>query len=101
MSLTPQFDEHKSQTPVSGSVASKKTPGPFKTAREREKKVRGQKARRRHYEPAMSDELFRDTNRPRATWFIDCSKKTKTKKKTVPVRALCALLTVCHQEKKT
>lgn len=23
----------------------------------------------------MSDELFRDTNRPGATWFMDCSKK--------------------------
>lgn len=28
--LTPQFDEHKSQTPVSGSVVYKKTPRPFK-----------------------------------------------------------------------
>lgn len=28
----------------------------------RKKKTRRQKAARRHYEPAMSDELFRDTN---------------------------------------
>lgn len=47
----------------------------FQMGKEREKKLHWQKARRRHYEPAMSDELFRNTNRPSATWFIDCSKK--------------------------
>lgn len=37
--LTPQFDAHKSQTPVSGSVVYKKMPGPFKTGeRKGEKK---------------------------------------------------------------
>lgn len=59
------------------------------------KGVRWQKTRRRHYELAMSDELFRDTNRPAATWFIDCSQKK------VPIRALFPLFTVCHPEKKT
>lgn len=74
--LTPQFGEHKSQTPVSGSVVYTKTPGPFKMGKRKgEKKLRWQKAARRHYELAMSDELFRDTNRPGVTWFIDCSKK--------------------------
>lgn len=75
--LTPQFDEHKSQSAVSGSVVYKKTPAPFKMGKERGEKVRWQKAGRRHYEPAMSDELFRDSNRPRATWFIDCSERKK------------------------
>ena len=37
--LTPQFDAHKSQTPVSGSVVYKKTPGPFKIGKERGKKT--------------------------------------------------------------
>lgn len=82
--LTPQFDEHKSQSAVSGSVVYKKTPAPFKMGKERGGKVRWQKAGRRHYEPAMSDELFRDSNRPRATWFIDCSER----KKKVPIWAV-------------
>jgi len=47
----------------------------FQNGEEREKKLCWQKAGRRHYEPAMSDELFRPTNRPGASWFIDCSKK--------------------------
>lgn len=76
--VTPRYDAQKSQTPVSGSVVYNKMPGSFKIGKEREeerKKLRWQKAGRRHYEPAMSDELFRDTNRPSATWFIDSSKK--------------------------
>lgn len=77
--VTPRYDAQKSQTPVSGSVVYNKMPGSFKIGKEREeekKKLRWQKAGRRHYEPAMSDELFRDTNRPSATWFIDSSKKS-------------------------
>lgn len=76
--VTPRYDAQKRQTPVSGSVVYNKMPGSFKIGKEREeekKKLRWQKAGRRHYEPAMSDELFRDTNRPSATWFIDSSKK--------------------------
>lgn len=76
--VTPRYDAQKSQTPVSGSVVYNKMRGSFKIGKERKeekKKLRWQKAGRRHYEPAMSDELFRDTNRPSATWFIDSSKK--------------------------
>lgn len=79
LTLTPLLGRHKSQSAVSGSVVYTKTAGPFKKCKERKgrgKKVRWQKTRRRHYELAMSDELFRDTNRPAATWFIDCSKKS-------------------------
>lgn len=89
--LTPQFGKHKSQTPVSCSVVYKKTPGPFKMGKEREKKLCWQKTERRHYELAMSDELFKDTNGPGATWFIDCSKSANL--------FLSPLFTVCHPEK--
>lgn len=75
LKLTPQFGRHKSQSGVSGSVVYKKTPGLFKIGKEREEKVRWQKAPRAHYELAMSDELFRDSKGPAATRFIDCSKK--------------------------
>lgn len=90
--LTPQFGQHKSQTPVSCSVVYKKTPGPFKMGREREKNLCLQKTERRHYELAMSDELFKDTNRPGATWFIDCSKGANS--------FFSPLFTVCHLKKK-
>ncbi len=33
----------------------------------------------------MSDELFRDTNRPSATWFIDCSKKKNANLEAFPI----------------
>lgn len=69
------FGRHKSQSGVSGSVVYKKTPGLFKIGKEREEKVRWQKAPRAHYELAMSDELFRDSKGPAASRFIDCSKK--------------------------
>lgn len=75
LKLTPQLGRHKSQSGVSGSVVYKKTPGLFKIGKEREEKVRWQKAPRAHYELAMSDELFRDSKGPAASRFIDCSKK--------------------------
>lgn len=72
---------------------TKKTPGLFKIGKEREEKVRWQKAPRAHYELAMSDELFRDSKGPAATCFIDCSKKCQ-------FGALFPLFTVRHPGEK-
>lgn len=51
LSPTPQFDAHKSQTPVSGSVVYKKMPGPFKMG---EKKGRKKCADKRPGEDIMN-----------------------------------------------
>ncbi|MEQ2193689.1 hypothetical protein XENOCAPTIV_009919 [Xenoophorus captivus] len=73
LSLTPQFDAHKSQTPASSAASYKKIPGLFlnnEDRKERDKKLPRQKeGERKHYELGMSDELFRELVRP------DCTKK--------------------------